>query len=102
MWKWIKTLSLGWKAVLVGLLALAIVAGFRSCTATTNHRTDAAIGAAEEKGAATVRAEAAEEGISDVIESHEARKSVDRDAAARYSVCLRTSRTPENCERPAP
>lgn len=100
MWTSFKALSLGWKAVAVGLCVLAIVLGINSCTATTNHKTDVAIDAAEEKGAATVRAEAAEEGLKDVVKSQEARQVIDRDAVARFDMCLRTSRTPENCQRP--
>lgn len=100
MWTSIKALSLGWKAAIVGLFVLAIVLGINSCTATTNHKTDVAIDAAEEKGAATVRAEAAEEGIRDVVKSQEVRQVIDRDAVARFDLCLRTSRTPENCQRP--
>lgn len=100
MWASLKALSLGWKAVAVGLLALAIVLWINSCTATTNHNADVAIDAAEGKGAATVRAEAAEEGIRDVVKSQEVRQVIDRDAVARFDLCLRTSRTPENCQRP--
>lgn len=100
MWASFKAVSIGWKLAGVGLLVLAIVLGVNSCTATTNHKTDVAIEAAEDKGAATVRAEAAEEGIRDVVKSQEVRGAVDRDAAARYDVCVRTSRTPQNCKRP--
>jgi len=102
MWSSFKGLSLGWKAAAIALLALAIVAGFKACTATTNHKTDVAIEAAEDKGAAIVRAEAAEEGIRDVVKSQEVRGAVDRDAVARHDICVRTSRTPENCQRPSP
>lgn len=97
-----KALSIGWKLAGIGLLVLAIVLGVNSCTATTNHKTDVASDDAKGMGAATVRAEAAEEGIRDVVKSQEVRGTVDRDAAARYDVCMRTSRTPQYCKRPAP
>lgn len=100
MWAWFKAVSIGWKLAGVGLLVLAIVLGVNSCTTTTNHKTDVAIEAAEDKGAATVRAEAAEEGIRDVVKGNEARQVIDRDAVARFDVCVRTSRTPKNCKRP--
>lgn len=102
MWASFKAVSIGWKLAGVGLLVLAIVLAFDSCTATNNHKTDTVATTAEEKGAATVRAEAAEEGIRDVVKSQEVRGAVDRDAAARYDVCMLTSRTPQYCQRPAP
>lgn len=83
------------------LLLAAIVAGFKACTATTNHKTDAVTRTAREAGAAEGRAAAAEEGVRDVIKSNEARQTVDRDARARYDVCVRTSRTPAACRPPA-
>jgi len=102
MFAWLKALSIGWRLAGIGLLVLAIVLGVDSCTATTNHKTDVGLKAAKGEGAATVRAEAAEEGIRDVVKSQEVRGAVDRDAVARYDVCVRTSRTPANCQRPAP
>jgi type IV secretory pathway TrbL component len=93
----LKALSLGWKVAGVVLIAIAIFAAFRSCTATTNHKTDVAIGAAEEKGAATAAAAAATKGLVNVEKGNAAAAAVDRDDDARRAGCLRHSRTPENC-----
>lgn len=93
----LKALSLGWKIAGLVLIAIAIVAGFRSCTATTNHKTDAAIGAAEEKGAATAAAAAATKGLENVEKGNAAAATVGRDDDVRRAGCLRHSRTPENC-----
>lgn len=93
----LKALSLGWKIAGVVRIAIAIFAGFRSCTATTNHKTDAAIGAAEEKGAATAAAAAATKGLENVEKGNAAATAVDRDPAVRRAGCLRHSRTKQNC-----
>lgn len=97
MWTALKALPLGWKAAGLALIAIAIVAGFRSCTAVTNHSTDAAVAAGEQKGAATAAAAAATKGLSNVEEGNKAAAAVARDADARRAGCLRHSRTPENC-----
>jgi len=97
MWAYLKALSVGWKIAGFVLIAIAIVAGFRTCTATTNHKTDVAIGAAEEKGAATAAAAAATKGLENVEKGNAAATAVDRDPAVRRAGCLRHSRTPENC-----
>lgn len=93
----LKGLSLGWKIGILVLVGFAIFAGFKICTATTNHKTDAAIGAAEEKGAATAAAAAATKGLENVEKGNAAAAAVDRDPAVRRAGCLRHSRTPENC-----
>lgn len=93
----LKGLSLGWKIGILVLVGFVIFAGFKSCTATTNHKTDAAIGAAEEKGAATAAAAAATKGLENVEKGNAAATAVDRDPAVRRAGCLRHSRTPENC-----
>lgn len=93
----LRALSLAWKIAGVVLIAIAIVAGFRSCSATTNHKTDAAIGAAEGKGAATAAAAAARKGLENVEKGNAAAAAVDRDADARRAGCLRHSRTKQNC-----
>lgn len=99
--RWISAIPIWMRGVAGVALLVAIVAGFKACTATTNHKTDAGLSAARNEGAATVRAEAAEEGLNDVVKGQAARAAVDRDARARYDVCVRTSRTPGNCRRPA-
>lgn len=93
----LKGLSLAWKIAGVVLIAIAIVASFRSCTATTNHRTDVAIGAAKGEGAATAAAAAATKGLENVEKGNAAAAAVDRDADARRAGCLRHSRTKQNC-----
>lgn len=93
----LKALSLGWKIAGIVLVALAIFAGFRACTATTNHKTDVAIGAAEGKGAATAAAAAATKGLENVEKGNAAAAAVDRDDDARRAGCLRHSRTKQNC-----
>ena len=93
----LKALSLGWKVAGLVLIALAIFAGFRSCTATTNHKTDVAVDAAEQKGAATAAAAAATKGLENVEKGNAAAAAVDRDADARRAGCLRHSRTKQNC-----
>jgi hypothetical protein len=97
MWAELKALSLGWKIAGIVLVAIAIVAGFRSCTAVTNHKTDAAIGAAEQKGAATAAAAAATKGLGHVEKGNAAAAAVDRDPAVRRAGCVRHSRTKQNC-----
>lgn len=98
MWTSLKALPLMWKLIGVGLAALAIVAAFKSCTAVTNHSTDAAVAAGEQKGAATAAASAATKGLSNVEEGNKAAAAVARDGDARRAGCLRHSRTPENCQ----
>ena len=93
----LKGLSLGWKVAGLVLIAIAIFAGFRSCTATTNHKTDVAVDAAEQKGAATAAAAAATKGLENVEKGNAAAAAVDRDADARRAGCLRHSRTKQNC-----
>lgn len=97
MWAQLKALSLGTKAIAIALLAIAIFAGFRACTATTNHKTDVANAAAEGKGAATAAAAAATKGLQNVEKGNAAAAAVDRDDDARRAGCLRHSRTKENC-----
>lgn len=97
MWAYLKTISGSAKFVIVILVGIAIFAAFKSCTATTNHKTDAAIGAAEEKGAATAAAAAATKGLVNVEKGNAAAAAVDRDDDARRAGCLRHSRTPQNC-----
>lgn len=93
----LKALSLGWKVAGLVLIAIAIFAGFRSCTAITNHKTDVAVDAAEQKGAATAAAAAATKGLENVEKGNAAAAAVDRDADARRAGCLRHSRTKQNC-----
>jgi hypothetical protein len=97
MWSKIIGLSPGWKIAGVALLAIAIVAAFRTCTATSNHKTDVAIEAAEGKGAATAAAAAATKGLKNVEDGNKAAAAVARDPDARRAGCLRHSRTPEHC-----
>lgn len=87
-----------WGRVLLGVAALAIIfGGFKSCTATINHKTDVAVDAAEKNGAASAAATAATKGMSNVEQANKAAAKVDRDPAVRRAGCLRHSRTPENC-----
>lgn len=97
MWAYLKTISGSAKFAIVILIGIAILAAFKSCTATTNHKTDVAIGAAEGKGAATAAAAAATKGLENVEKGNAAAAAVDRDDDARRAGCLRHSRTPENC-----
>jgi hypothetical protein len=97
MWTLLNAVPPWGKVVGVMLLAIAIVAGFRACSAASNHKIDAAIGAAEEKGAATAALDAAMKGMEIVEKANAAAAAVDRDDAARRAGCLRHSRTPENC-----
>ncbi len=97
MWASITGLSLGWKAIALALFALAIVAGFRACTATVNHKTDVIAETAEGKGAATVALEAATKGLQNVEKGNAAAAAVDRDSDVRRAGCLRHSRTRQNC-----
>jgi hypothetical protein len=93
LFTWFKGLDLLGKAgvglVLAGLVFIAVM--------TAREFVDAAFEAAEEKGGATVRADSAEKGLADVVEANEAAETVKRDAVVRDALCVRTSRTPENC-----
>lgn len=97
MWSSIKALSLGAKGAIFVLIAIAIFAGFKACTATTNHKTDTIATSAEEKGAATAAATAATKGLKNVEDGNKAAAAVARDDDARRAGCLRHSRTKENC-----
>lgn len=87
---WIKI------AVAIALVA-GVLAGIRGCTTVAKHKTNAAIEAAEGKGAATAAATAATKGLERVEKGNKAAAAVDRDDDARRAGCLRHSRTPENC-----
>lgn len=87
-----------WIKIIVAIALVAgIIAGVKGCTAIVNHKTDAAIEAAEGKGAAKSAAAAATKGMERVAEGNKAAATVDRDDDARRAGCLRHSRTPENC-----
>lgn len=85
------------KIVAAAALFAIIFAGFKSCTATTNHKTDVIAKTGEEKGAATTAAAAATKGLENVEKGNAAAAAVGRDDGARRAGCLRHSRTPENC-----
>lgn len=97
MLAYLRAMSLGWKIAALLLIALAIVAGFRSCAAASNHKTDVAVDAAEKKGAASAAATAATKGMANVEQANKAAARVERDPAERRAGCLRHSRTPKNC-----
>lgn len=90
---WFKGLDLAAKLG-IGLMILAVVA---VAIVAINHFTDSAFDAAEESGAANVRVEVAEKGLSNVENANEAAAEVRRDPVLRNADCLRDSRTPENC-----
>lgn len=83
------------------LLALAIFAGFKACTATTNHKTDAGMTAARGEGAATATADGLKGVLQDAETANKAGAAVAAGGAAAYDTCLRTSDTPEHCAAPA-
>jgi hypothetical protein len=85
-----------WKLVGIAVAALAFMALVLAFI-------DRAFDEAEEKGATVERAERAEQTIQNVETANEAREEIDRpdDAGGRvrFCQCLRTARTPANCER---
>lgn len=101
MWGYVKALPFGWKAALLLLAAVAIVAGARSCITTTNHKTDAGLTAARGEGAATATAEGLTGVLKDAETANKAGAAVAAGGRAAYDVCMRTSDTPENCPAPA-
>lgn len=87
-----------WLKIAGPLLLLAVIIfAARSCTATTNHTTDAGLSAAKSEGAATAAATAATKGLQNVEDGNKAAVAVGSDDDARRAGCLRHSRTPENC-----
>lgn len=97
MWGQFKAASIGWKLAGLVLIAVAIFAGFKSCTATSEHKTNVAVDAAEQKGAASAAAAAATKGLEYVAKGNAAAAAVDRDPVVRRAGCLRHSRTKQNC-----
>jgi hypothetical protein len=90
---WFKALDwFGKGGIIVAVAMCALVA-----VKTAEHFVDAAFTAAADKGGATVRADVAEKGMEDVAKANDAAESVKRDPVVRDDVCVRTSRTPENC-----
>ena len=95
--QWLSGIPVWAKALAAAALLFTIVAGFKSCTAATNHKTDTVARVAEEKDAATSAAAAATKGLENVEAGNKAAAAVARDDGARRAGCLRHSRTPENC-----
>lgn len=91
-----------WGKALVALaLLIAIVAGFRSCTVTSNHKTDAGLSAARGEGVASATADGLKGVLHDAETANKAGAAVAAGGGAAYDVCVRTSDTPENCTAPA-
>ncbi len=93
MFAWTKGLDLAGKLG-VGLVAFVLIAALFVAVKTF---VSGAFEASEEKGAATVRAEVAEKGMSNVENANKAAAQVHSDPVIRNADCLRDSRTPENC-----
>lgn len=93
MFRWIKGLDLAGKLG-IGFIILVFIAALFVAVKTF---VSGAFDASEEKGAATVRAEVAEKGMSNVETANEAAAKVRSDPVVRNADCLRDSRTPENC-----
>lgn len=85
------------KIAIIAAVVVAIAAGIRGCADVIDHRTDAAIAAAESKGASRAAAAAATKGLEHVEQGNRAAAAIDRDDGARRAGCLRHSRTPEYC-----
>ncbi|ODU28979.1 hypothetical protein [Sphingopyxis sp. SCN 67-31] len=88
------------KALIAGALLVAIVAGFRACTAITNHQTDVAASAARGEGVATAVAEGMKGVLKDAETANKAGAAVAAGGQSAYDVCVRTSDTPRNCPTP--
>ncbi len=88
------------KAAVSVALFVAIIAGFKACTATTNHKTDAGLTAARGEGAATAAAAGLQGVLNDAETANKAGAAVAANHGVRYDVCLQTSDTPENCAAP--
>jgi type IV secretory pathway TrbL component len=99
--QYLRAVPLWAKALLAIALLAAIVAGFKACTATTNHKTDAGLTAARGEGAATAAADGLKGVLQDAETANKAGAAVAAGGRAAYDVCLRTSDTPENCAAPA-
>lgn len=85
------------KYAAAGFLAVYILAGIYAVIITVFNRS---LETASEAGAATERAIAAEKGLKNVEAAAKARDDVRGDVDnARYDECLRSARTPANCER---
>jgi len=78
-------------------IGFAVILAVIACVAIANRAIDGAFIKAEEKGAATVRAQSAEKGLVHVEVANKAAENVARDDSKRKSGCVRHSRTPENC-----
>jgi type II secretory pathway pseudopilin PulG len=86
-----KAAALGVVVVFLGLVALVAI-----------NWADMGLDRAEEKGAAVERARTAEAVIEQGVKANEAAQRVRTDPPAYCGVCMRTSRTPENCRFTVP
>lgn len=88
------------KGIIAAALLVAIVAGFRSCTATSNHKTDVAADAARGEGAASAAADGLKGVLKDAETANKAGAAVAAGGQPAYDVCVLTSDTPRNCPAP--
>lgn len=89
------------KSLITVALLIAIVAGFRACTAMSNHKTDAGLSAARGEGVASATADGLKGVLHDAETANKAGAAVAAGGSAAHDVCVRTSDTPENCAAPA-
>lgn len=80
--------NIPWK-LLVGAGAILLILALAMC----------ALDQAEDKGAAKQQTKQLEHTIKQVEKANEVRKTFPVDDRAKYAQCVRSARTPENCQR---
>lgn len=98
MISWFMSLHVQQRLAVVGIVAIFL--GMVAYVAI--NWADISLDRAEEKGAATERAATLEAVIEQGVKANEAEQRVRIDPPAYCAVCMRTSRTPENCRFTVP
>lgn len=98
MISWFMGLAVQQRLAVVGILG--IIFGLVAYVAI--NWADMSLDRAEEKGAAVERADTLEAVLEQGVKANEAEQRIRIDPPAYCGVCLRTSRTPENCRFTVP